>query len=62
MKQVIELEQTIAEWVFDLELGPARFWWDAQIIEQWPDYPVTVFDVVVAGRGKQFPNPAVRLH
>src|SRR6266446_5418231 len=62
MKQVIELEQTIAEWVFDLKLRPARFWRDAEVIEQRLDYPVAVFDVVVAGRREQFPNPAVRLH
>src|SRR5205823_15041869 len=58
----IKFEQTIAEWVFDLKLRPARFRRDAEIIEQRPDYPVTVFDVVVAGRGEQFPNPAGRLH
>jgi len=62
MEQVIKFEQSIAEWVFDLKLRPARFRRDAEIIEQRPDYPVTVFDVVVAGRGEQFPNPAVRLH
>src|SRR3989442_6461048 len=62
MEQVIEFEQTITEWVFDLKLRPARFWRDAEIIEQWPDNPVAVLDVVEAGRGEQFPNPAVRLH
>src|SRR5437667_9097028 len=62
MEQVIEPEQTIAEWVFDLELWSPRFWRDAKKIEQWPDYPVAVFDVVVAEGGEQFPNPTVRLH
>ena len=62
MEQVIQFQQTIAKWVFDLELRPAGFWGNAKIIEQWPDHPVAVFDVIVAGRGEQLPHPTIRLH
>ena len=62
MDQIIEPEQSVAKRILDLELRTPGCWGNAQIIHQWPDDAVPVFNVIQARRAQQIPDPAIGFH